>query len=146
MNMRVRRLSRDESLLAAALHTQALRAAGTPPPPGFLDKYARAWLAAGDSVAQWVAEVEGQHAGTILLSLPPILPGVAAKPPHAEILGIFARDNSAGVLLGMLSDATAGAKVLGYAGCQWPNTLKLPQEVLDASGALASQPTVFRLS
>ncbi|UJH71167.1 hypothetical protein [Ornithinimicrobium sp. INDO-MA30-4] len=100
----------------------------------------------GDSVAQWVAEVEGQHAGTITLSLPPILPIISAKPPHAEILAIFARDNSAGALLGMLRRATADAKALGYAGCQWPNTLKLPQEVLDASGAWASQVTVFRLS
>ncbi|MBW8173339.1 hypothetical protein K0651_09800 [Ornithinimicrobium sp. Arc0846-15] len=146
MSVRVRRLSRDESLLAAALHTQALRAAGTPPAPGFLDEYARAWLASGDSVAQWVAEVGGQHAGTITLSLPPMLPGVSAKRPNAEVLAIFAHENSPAVLLGMLRQVTADVRDLGYAGCQWPNVLKLPQEVLDASGALAHQPTLFRVN
>lgn len=144
--MRVRRLAEDESLLAAALRMQALRVAGKPPGPGFLDEYARAWLAAGDSVGQWVAEVEGQHAGTITLSLPALLPGISTKQPHAEILALFARDDSPAVVLALLRQGTADAKALGYAGCQWSATLKLPQEVLDASGTVATQRTTFTLT
>ncbi|MDO5500176.1 MAG: hypothetical protein Q4F67_10925 [Propionibacteriaceae bacterium] len=62
----VRQATRDDALLVAALILQAARADGLPGEPGFLDRYAQAWLAAPDLHPAWWAELFGEHAGVLV--------------------------------------------------------------------------------
>ncbi|HHV21826.1 MAG TPA: GNAT family N-acetyltransferase [Propionibacterium sp.] len=62
----VRQATREDALLVAALTLQAARAQGLPGEPGFLDRYAEAWLAARDFHPAWWAELDGEHAGLLV--------------------------------------------------------------------------------
>jgi GNAT superfamily N-acetyltransferase len=65
---RVRRAVPDDALVVAALTLQCARHRGTPAEPGFLDRFASAWLATGPDHPVWVAECGGEHAGYLLTS------------------------------------------------------------------------------
>lgn len=143
MDVRVRRLGEDEALLAAALHVQSVRAAGHAPQPGHLDRFAVTWLAGGPALPQWVAEVAGEHCGTVLVRLPvPLPPGVSPRPPLAEVVLLYAgppgdahvrrRELVAGDLL---DAALSWAAAHGWAGIELAPDVQVPAPVLDALGA-----------
>lgn len=52
--------------MVAALTLQAARAEGLPPEPGFLDRYAAAWLTARDLHPTWWAESGREHVGLLV--------------------------------------------------------------------------------
>jgi hypothetical protein len=143
MDVRVRRLREDEALLAAALHVQALRASGRTPPPGHLDRFAASWLAGGPALPQWVAEVDGEHCGTVLVRLPvPLPPEVSERRPLAEVALLYAGPAGPGqerrrelVARRLLTAALAWAAEQGWTGLELADDVALPAPVLDALGA-----------
>lgn len=147
MDVRVRRLAKEESLLAAALHTQSLIAAGTPPAPGHLDDYAAAWLAGASRLPQWVAEADGQHVGTAMLRLGPHLPNLVGRDGtrDAELVLLYALNNDTEIALALMQAALVCARECGYHGMAWGLQVRLPPHVLDASGALVTKATRFAL-
>jgi hypothetical protein len=142
VDVRVRRLGEDEALLAAALHVQSVRAAGLTPQPGHLDRFAVAWLAGGPSLPQWVAEVEGEHCGTVLLRLPvPLPPGISTRPPLAEVVLLYAGPPGEAhqrrrelVARDLLDAALGWAADHGWAGLELAPDVRVPAPVLDALG------------
>ncbi len=152
MDVRVRRLAEDEALLAAALHVQSLRAAGQVPQAGHLDRFAVAWLSGGPALPQWVAEVDGEHCGTLLLRLPvPLPPGVSTRPPLAEVVLLYAGPPGEAhvrrrelVARDLLDAARGWAADHGWAGLELAADVRVPAPVLDALGAQV-QPTQRRV-
>ena len=61
--LRTRLAGPDDALVVAALTLQCARYRGGQAEPGFLDRYARAWLATGNAHPVWVAEAGDEHAG-----------------------------------------------------------------------------------
>lgn len=143
MDVRVRRLGQDEALLAAALHVQSVRAAGQVPQAGHLDSFAVTWLAGGPALPQWVAEVDGEHCGTVLLRLPvPLPPGVSTRPPLAEVVLLYAGPPGEAqvrrrelVARDLLDAALGWAADHGWAGLELAPDVRVPAAVLDALGA-----------
>lgn len=63
---RTRRAGPDDALVVAALTLQCARHRGAPAEPGFLDRFASAWLATVPEHPVWLAECSGEHAGYLL--------------------------------------------------------------------------------
>ena len=61
--LRTRLAGPDDALVVAALTLQCARHRGGQGEPGFLDRYARAWLARETSHPVWIAEAGDEHAG-----------------------------------------------------------------------------------
>ncbi|EWT06644.1 GCN5 family acetyltransferase [Intrasporangium chromatireducens Q5-1] len=64
-DVRIRRAGADDALIVAALHLQSGRDLGQVAEPGFLDRFADAWLAARPDHPTWIAESHGEHAGVL---------------------------------------------------------------------------------
>ncbi len=64
-DVRIRRAGPDDALVVAALHLQSARDLGHPGEPGFLDRFADAWLATRREHPTWIAESDGEHAGVL---------------------------------------------------------------------------------
>ncbi|WP_432558743.1 hypothetical protein [Granulicoccus sp. GXG6511] len=62
----IRQAGGADALLVAALTLQAARAEGLTPVPGFLDRFADAWLGAREFHPAWWAEADGSHAGLLV--------------------------------------------------------------------------------
>lgn len=89
-DVRVRRLGPEEGLLAAALHVQSLRAAGGTAPPGHFDRFADVWSGNWAHLPTWVAEHDGDHAGLLMVQLPPPLPAGVGSPQWARAVLVYA--------------------------------------------------------
>ena len=66
--VRIRQAGPGDALLVAALTLQAALAEGLVPEPGFLDRYAEAWLANRGAHPAWFAECGGEHAGVLMVT------------------------------------------------------------------------------
>lgn len=66
--VRIRQAGATDALLVAALTIQAARAQGLTPEPGFLDRYAEAWLENRAAHPAWLAEADGEHAGLLVVT------------------------------------------------------------------------------
>lgn len=66
--VRIRQAGPGDALLVAALTIQAARAEGLAPDPGFLDRYAAAWLQDRAVHPAWFAEASGEHAGLLVVT------------------------------------------------------------------------------
>lgn len=62
----IRRAGGSDGLLVAALTIQAARAEGLVSEPGFLDRYAEAWLAQREAYPTWWAELDREHVGLLV--------------------------------------------------------------------------------
>ncbi|HET8594690.1 MAG TPA: GNAT family N-acetyltransferase [Intrasporangium sp.] len=62
-DVRIRRAGPDDALIVAALQLQSARDLGHAGEPGFLDRFADAWLASRSEHPTWIAESHGEHAG-----------------------------------------------------------------------------------
>jgi hypothetical protein len=137
MDVRVRRLGPEEGLLAAALHVQSLRAAGTAPPGGHLDRFAEVWTLSRDGLPTWVAEVEGRHAGVTMLQVPAVLPPlVGADRGWARLVLLYAvaAAGQEAVTLALVRAAVGWAGQRGLAGVEVGEAAPVPAAVLDALG------------
>lgn len=65
VDVRIRRAGADDAYVVAALHVQFARDLGLPSEPGFLDRFAMAWLETRPDHPTWIAESRGQHAGVL---------------------------------------------------------------------------------
>ncbi|MDN5763328.1 MAG: GNAT family N-acetyltransferase [Microlunatus sp.] len=61
----IRRAGADDALVVAALHLQSARDLGHDGEPGFLDRFADAWLASRPDHPTWIAQSHGAHAGVL---------------------------------------------------------------------------------
>lgn len=61
--VRIRAAGPDDALVVAALTLQCALHRGGAGEPGFLDRFARAWLAEADRRPVWIAEAGEEHAG-----------------------------------------------------------------------------------
>jgi GNAT superfamily N-acetyltransferase len=107
-------------LVVAALTLQCARHRGAPREPGFLDRYATAWLAAPERHPIWIAEAGDEHAGYLqaLVLRPLPWPGAAADAASALVVqAFFVRPDHRGVGVGeeLLRAAVAWAREAGLA-------------------------------
>ena len=72
--LRTRLAEPDDALVVAALTLQCARHRGGQGEPGFLDRYARAWLATGNAHPVWIAEAGDEHAGYLQAAVVEPLP------------------------------------------------------------------------
>jgi GNAT superfamily N-acetyltransferase len=72
--VRTRLAGPDDALVVAALTLQCARHRGGPGEPGFLDRYARAWLATENAHPVWIAEAGDDHAGYLQAAVVEPLP------------------------------------------------------------------------
>lgn len=64
-DVRIRRAGAADALIVAALHLQSARDLGHQGEPGFLDRFADAWLATQSDHPTWIAQSQGEHAGVL---------------------------------------------------------------------------------
>ena len=72
--VRTRLAGPDDALVVAALTLQCARHRGGQGEPGFLDRYARAWLASCNAHPVWIAEAGDEHAGYLQAAVVEPLP------------------------------------------------------------------------
>ncbi|MEO7129750.1 MAG: GNAT family N-acetyltransferase [Dermatophilaceae bacterium] len=65
VDVTIRRAGVDDALVVAALHLQFARELGLPAEPGYLDRFADAWLGERPDRPTWIAECGGAHAGVL---------------------------------------------------------------------------------
>jgi GNAT superfamily N-acetyltransferase len=116
--VRVRPAGADDALVVAALVLQCAIHRGGSGEPGFLDRYARAWLADERHLPVWLAEVGDEHGGflqaRVIDRLP--LPGNEIA-PELVVEVFFVRPTHRGLGVGeeLLRAATTWARDGGFA-------------------------------
>ena len=119
----MRRAGADDALVAAALALQCAIHRGGSPEPGFLDRYARAWLARERELPVWLAEAGDDHGGflqtRVLDPLP--VPGGQVR-PTLLVETFFVRPPHRGIGVGelLLESAVAWARDGGFAEVRVP--------------------------
>ena len=115
---RVRRAEADDALVVAALVLQCAIHRGGTGEPGFLDRYARAWLADSASFPVWLAEAGDEHAGFLQGRVVEPMPWPSQPPrPELRVELFFVRPGHRGIGVGeqLLRSATTWAREAGFA-------------------------------
>lgn len=116
--VRTRIAGPDDALVVAALVLQCARHRGGTGEPGFLDRYARAWLATATTHPVWIAEAGDEHAGFLQATVVEPLPWPGRPPGSAAELVVdtfFVRPEHRGIGVGevLLRAAQAWARDSG---------------------------------
>ncbi len=117
--VRTRLAGPDDALVVAALTLQCARQRGGQGEPGFLDRYARAWLATENAHPIWIAEAGEDHAGYLQAAVvePLPWPGRPAGPGADLVVDtFFVRPNHRGIGAGevLLRAAVHWARDAGF--------------------------------
>jgi GNAT superfamily N-acetyltransferase len=121
--VRTRQAGPDDALVVAALALQCAIHRGGSGEPGFLDRYARAWLAQEQKLPVWLAEAGDEHAGFLqarVLDLLPVPSGRAA--PVLVVETFFVRPSHRGIGVGeqVLRTAVGWARDSGFGEVRMP--------------------------
>ena len=114
----MRRAGTDDALVVAALALQCAIHRGGRSAHGFLDRYARAWLARERELPVWLAESGDEHGGFLQARVVDPLPQPATPPrPHLQVETFFVRPGHRGIGLGeqLLRTAVQWAREGGFA-------------------------------
>lgn len=121
--VRVRTAGADDALVLAALALQCAIHRGGSAEQGFLDRYARAWLAAQRERPAWLAEAGEEHGGFLQARVLEPLPA-PSRPPRAVLAveTFFVRPAHRGLGVGeqLLRAAVAWARDGGFAEVRVP--------------------------
>jgi GNAT superfamily N-acetyltransferase len=117
--LRTRLAGPDDALVVAALTLQCARHRGGQGEPGFLDRYARAWLASEARHPVWIAEAGDEHAGylqaTVVQPLPwPGRPAGAGADLVVDTFFVRPEHWGLGVGEGLLRAAVQWARDAGF--------------------------------
>ena len=119
---RTRRAQPDDALVLAALTLQCARHRGAPVEPGFLDRFASAWLATVADHPAWIAECSGEHAGYLMSTRhrPLPWPGDRGSGGTLMVEQFFVRPEFRSLKIGelLLTAARDGARAEGLAALQ----------------------------
>ena len=115
----IRRAGTADAFVVAALHLQLARDLGATPEPGYLDRFADAWLRDRPDRPTWIAESDGQHAGILLArrlrSLPwPHRPDASRL--HVEALFVVPAHRRRGTGRALLEGAVEWARTTEVTG------------------------------
>jgi GNAT superfamily N-acetyltransferase len=116
--VRIRAAGADDALVVAALALQCAIHRGASGEPGFLDRYARTWLAQHRVLPVWLAEAGEEHAGFLQARVVEPLPAPAAPTrPALAVETFFVRPAHRGIGVGeqLLTAARAWARDGGFA-------------------------------
>lgn len=119
---RIRQAGPDDALVVAALTLQCALHRGGISEPGFLDRFAAAWLRDHLAHPTWIAEQAGEHAGylqaDILSPLP--WPGDGGRGGSLHVVRFFVRPSFRGQHIGeaLLRTAAQSARERGLAALQ----------------------------
>jgi GNAT superfamily N-acetyltransferase len=99
--VRIRVAGADDALVVAALALQCAIHRGAGGEPGFLDRYARSWLAQHRALPVWLAEAGEEHAGFLQARVvePLPAPGTEAR-PELVVETFFVRPAHRGIGVG----------------------------------------------
>jgi GNAT superfamily N-acetyltransferase len=121
--VRVRSAGADDALVLAALALQCAIHRGGTTEPGFLDRYARAWLARQRELPAWLAEAGEEHGGFLQARVLEPLPA-PSEPPRAVLAveTFFVRPAHRGIGVGetLLRAAVGWARDGGFAEVRVP--------------------------
>jgi GNAT superfamily N-acetyltransferase len=121
--VRVRTAGADDALVLAALALQCAIHRGGSAEQGFLDRYARAWLATQRERPAWLAEAGEEHGGFLQARVLEPLPA-PSRPPRAVLAveTFFVRPAHRGIGVGeqLLRAAVAWARDGGFAEVRVP--------------------------
>jgi len=121
--VRVRTAGADDALVLAALALQCALHRGGSTEQGFLDRYARAWLADRRERPAWLAEAGEEHGGFLQALVLESLP-VPGEPPRSTLAveTFFVRASHRGMGVGeqLLRAAVAWARDGGFAEVRVP--------------------------
>ncbi|GAB3442708.1 hypothetical protein GCM10027517_20130 [Phycicoccus ginsengisoli] len=99
--MRIRAAGADDALVVAALALQCAIHRGGVGEPGFLDRYARTWLADQRHLPVWLAEADEDHAGFLQARVVEPLPRPLTPPePELVVETFFVRTSHRGIGVG----------------------------------------------
>lgn len=102
-DVRIRAATPDDALIVAALTLQCAVHRSGAREPGFLDRFARAWLAQAAERPTWIAEVDDEHGGLLLTSVRSALPWPGSSSAAELVVDtLFVRPENRGVGVGEL--------------------------------------------
>ena len=108
---RIRQAGPDDALVVAALTLQCALHRGGTAEPGFLDRFAAAWLRDHQAHPTWIAESRGEHAGylqaDVLKPLP--WPGDGGRGGTLHVVRFFVRPSFRGQHIGEAAPAHGSA-------------------------------------
>ena len=116
--VRIRAAGPDDALVVAALALQCALHRGGTSVPGFLDQYARTWLAQARDLPVWVGEAGDEHAGFLQGRVVQPLPTPGTAPaPRLLVETFFVRPAHRGIGAGeqLLLAAVTWARDGGFA-------------------------------
>lgn len=99
---RIRPAGPDDALVVAALTLQCALHRGGATEPGFLDRFAVAWLREHDAHPTWIAEHAGEHAGYLQADIvrPLPWPGDSGRTGTLHVRQFFVRPDLRGLKIG----------------------------------------------
>jgi GNAT superfamily N-acetyltransferase len=116
--VRIRAAGADDALVVAALALQCAIHRGGVGEPGFLDRYARTWLADQRHLPVWLAEANDDHGGFLQARVVEPLPRPLTAPePELLVETFFVRPSQRGIGVGerLLTTAAEWARDGGFA-------------------------------
>lgn len=118
-DVRIRRAESDDALVVAALNLQFAISMGARSEPGYLDRFAEAWLRDLEHRPTWLAEAGDHHAGVAIGALVDHLPwpGRTAGAGWLNLSTVFVRAEfrGKGVAAALLHEVTDWARTQGLA-------------------------------
>lgn len=121
--VRARKAGADDALVVAALALQCAIHRGGTPERGFLDRYARAWLAREPELPVWLAEAGEDHGGFLQARVLEPLPEPGEHPRAVLVVEtFFVRAPHRGIGVGerLLHAAVAWARDGGFGEVRVP--------------------------
>ncbi len=116
--VRIRAAGPDDALVVAALTLQCALQRGAPGEPGFLDRFASAWLRESERRPVWIAEAGEEHAGYLQALCERSLPWPGQTPGGGRLWvdTFFVRPALRGMGVGelLLREAVAWARDAGF--------------------------------